>query len=379
MKKQTTAATDAHSGKFSEVDTEAASSKAEHRDDMPESAFLEPSTRKYPVKEKRAGDWKYDRDLLLAAARRARIAGNETLAARADAIRNREFGTAQDTKPKESHMAKILMTRKAAMVHGALMATLAPKLAQDAKLNLTPILKGVTAKNFSAKRDGIVAAIIKATDGKLAADANIDDLAELLDVLKDVEPAEDELDPNSGMPAAGKPKAIDEGPDDKAAKMKAFLSDKLSEDDMAAFDAMMGESDDPAMDADETEEERKARAAKEAEAKKPMIDQKAMDTAIGAAVAKARQDAREVEVAREEVRPYVGKLALACDSAADVYKAALTSLKVDVTGVHPSAFGAILKAQPLPGKTTVASVAMDSAAVASFAQRHPHAANIRQA
>lgn len=64
----------------------------EHRDDMPESAFLEPKSRKYPVKEKKDGAWKYDRRLLLAAARRARMNGDEALARQADTIREREFG-----------------------------------------------------------------------------------------------------------------------------------------------------------------------------------------------------------------------------------------------------------------------------------------------
>ncbi len=70
-----------------------------HREDMPESAFLLPESRKYPVKEERDGTWKYTRNLLLAAARRARLEGRSDLARRADAIREREFGKeAQDVE-----------------------------------------------------------------------------------------------------------------------------------------------------------------------------------------------------------------------------------------------------------------------------------------
>lgn len=65
---------------------------SEHREDEPEGVFLEPASRKYPVKVKRDGEWKYDRGLLVAAARRARMEKNESLAAKADAIRKREFG-----------------------------------------------------------------------------------------------------------------------------------------------------------------------------------------------------------------------------------------------------------------------------------------------
>lgn len=75
----------------------------QHREDMPEDAFLLPASRKYPVKEKEDGVWKYTRNLLLAASRRARMEGRADLASRADSIRAREFGAesklsgAQDT------------------------------------------------------------------------------------------------------------------------------------------------------------------------------------------------------------------------------------------------------------------------------------------
>ena len=72
---------------------------SEKREEEPSSVFLEPGSRKYPVKEKRDGEWKYDRKLLVAAARRARMNGNETLAGRADAIRKREFAGAVDQAP----------------------------------------------------------------------------------------------------------------------------------------------------------------------------------------------------------------------------------------------------------------------------------------
>lgn len=64
---------------------------SEHREDMPEGAFLGPH-RTYPVKEKNdKGEWAYTRALLLAAARRARMEGEPSIAKRADEIRGREF------------------------------------------------------------------------------------------------------------------------------------------------------------------------------------------------------------------------------------------------------------------------------------------------
>lgn len=79
-------------GKLSEKEKAEANRGAPSRRDMPDGVFLEPASRKYPVKAKKDGEWKYDRNLLLAAAREARMHGHGSLAARADAIRKRCFG-----------------------------------------------------------------------------------------------------------------------------------------------------------------------------------------------------------------------------------------------------------------------------------------------
>jgi hypothetical protein len=86
-------------GKLSEQQEKAIGTVgSKKREEMPEDVFLEPASRKYPVKENRGGEWKYTRKLLLAAARRARMNGNESLAKKADAIRSREFGAGEDEK-----------------------------------------------------------------------------------------------------------------------------------------------------------------------------------------------------------------------------------------------------------------------------------------
>lgn len=79
-----------------------------HREDMPADVFLEPGTRKYPVKEKEDGGWKYSRSLLLAAAREARMHGHSALAKRADEIRQREFGTGDATPVEMRARLKVL-------------------------------------------------------------------------------------------------------------------------------------------------------------------------------------------------------------------------------------------------------------------------------
>lgn len=81
------------SGALTEAERAEAAKGHAAREDMPASAFLDQAERKYPFKEQRDGEWKVSRNLLLAAAREARMHGHEELAARADKIRG---GMAQD-------------------------------------------------------------------------------------------------------------------------------------------------------------------------------------------------------------------------------------------------------------------------------------------
>jgi len=287
------------------------------------------------------------------------------------------FVADQALKPKETAaMAKTpVLSRKASVAHGAILAYLRPKLAQDAKIDITAILKDVTAKNYNPVT--IADGLKKAATGKLAQDADISDVVYLLDTLKTVEGAEDDLEPNSGQLNAGKVRGEDEEPDgepDQKSRVMEFLKDKLSEDDMKACDELWNQE---AMDEDADEDEgARKKAEDEAEEKKDMVDKKAMDAAINAAVANERRNAREIEAAKEDVRPYIGAVAMAHDSAADVYRTALTSLGVDIAGVHPSAFRAILKAQQIPGtqqRQTSPSVAMDAKGASSFYEMFPEA------
>lgn len=95
------------------------------------------------------------------------------------------------------------------------------------------------------------------------------------------------------------------------------------------------------------------------------MDEAAVDARIKAAVA-ARD---ELHAATREVEPIVGKRAF--DSAGDAYKAALDTLGVDLTGVPPSAYRAMLNlakstrsAAPIP--------AMDSSSSAEALKLIPH-------
>ena len=83
-----------------------------------------------------------------------------------------------------------------------------------------------------------------------------------------------------------------------------------------------------------------------------------------------------VQVAEEDVKPYVGKLAMACDSAEEVYKAALGILKIDVSDVHPSAYKHILAAQSKAGAKPI--MAHDDAPPATTYEMFPDLGRLAQ-
>jgi hypothetical protein len=305
-----------------------------------------------------------------------------------------------------------LMSRTACISLGALAAFLSPKLAKDAKLDITPAFSALTAKNFKEQKPKIVAALTKLTAGKLAQDADLDGIVELLDKLESVsDDAAEVANANSALPIlrddddATSPRRLrDETMDaDPMVASREFLNGKLSPEDLKTYDEMCAKK--PVMDAEETEEEKAAREKKEAEKKKadgaqdepppfkgkpevgkgPVpITKPAMDAAIklavDAAVKQTREDQKALREAEEAVRPYVGKLAMAHDSAADVYRTALSTLGVkDVEKIDASAYPALLAALPNPNDRVkrMPAMALDAASEKSFAERFPGAASIK--
>ena len=64
------------------------------REDMPKSAFLVPSEKKYPVKKEdpKTGKWVYDVNMVLAAERRAILNKDTAIASKAKALRKKLTG-----------------------------------------------------------------------------------------------------------------------------------------------------------------------------------------------------------------------------------------------------------------------------------------------
>ncbi|MDN7490587.1 DUF2213 domain-containing protein [Burkholderia sp. AU45274] len=278
------------------------------------------------------------------------------------------------------HGAKIVskLSKKAVMAKGALLAVLKPKLAADAALDLDAVLAGVKRKNWLTKKPGIVAAI----KPHLAKDADLADVVELLDKLDGENPDNDDV----GM----------DDVDPKCEEILAMLRGKISDEDLAQVQAMLSapgaapaavdtpedpEKPEKPAGMDTPEQTPGAANANPAGEKKDMVSKGAMDKAIKLATDAARRDAEQATIARlrgiqaaeEEVKPYVGKL-VAQDSAENVYKAALDILKVDIKDVHPSAYRAILLAQPK--ETPKPRVAQDSSVSSEFLEAFPGADRI---
>lgn len=283
----------------------------------------------------------------------------------------------------QPHGAKpVKLSKKAVLAKGALLAYLKPKMAADAALDLNTILGGVKRKNWLEKKPGIIAAI----KPHLANDADLADVVELLDKLDGEQPDNDDV-------------ALDDTVDPKCEEILAMLRGKISDEDLeqvkaklaapaAAAPSGMDDNELPAPAAND-EPPQTANAAnaepKDDKNKEPMpMSKGAMDKAIKLAVDAARRDAeqatisrlRGIQAAEEDVKPYVGKLAVAMDSAEGVYKAALEILKVDVKDVHPSAYRHILLAQTKPGDEPRPRVAQDSAPSSEMFEAFPNAARL---
>lgn len=230
-----------------------------------------------------------------------------------------------------------------ALLQGALMVSI--KLAADEKPDYTAILAEVNEENFSEKKADIVTAL----QPFLAADADIDGLRAVLDTF--------------GGEEAPMPTAIDASP---AEDIIALLRGKVDEATLSTVAEKINAAcatvqHTPAMDDDVdvsaiVGDDPPPFAGKPEVGEGPkQLPEHAMDEAtvkkiVDEAVATARLDTtNQMNALREAegvVRPYVGTIA--ADSAEGIYKGALDTLGINVEGVHPSAYRAILEAQPKP-------------------------------
>jgi hypothetical protein len=258
-------------------------------------------------------------------------------------------------------------------------------------LSLVNTFQGL-AVNWKQRKPGIVASLNSAVQTKkmvLAQDASIDGLVDLLDGL---DGHEAEMKPNPGLA-----KESQEGEVVDADPIDEILEGLRGKIDDAALNALgeklrslmkptgdkdpdeppLPKKDDP-LGAGEEEEESDEVVGDDPGAFPGMpekITKKAMDAALAkqaaaskvamdAAVRRARDEAvatvRAIAEAEAYCHPLVGKMELAFDSAEAVYKAALETMGVSIEGLHPTAYRAVLEAQPKPG-ANLRLIAQDSA------------------
>jgi hypothetical protein len=248
------------------------------------------------------------------------------------------------------------VSRLALVTEGALRAYLAPKLALDAGFKFAPVVKLADAKKWSSSKKKIAAAVAAGSKGKLAQDADIGDVLELLDQLDDV--AEEVADNTDDLTGADP---------DAGADPVAAVADAEADKDGKAPPFTKKDDKEVAKDADKDDK----------------VSKTAMDAAIRAAVVQAQKATvtrlNAIREAEQAVHPHVGALTVAMDSAEDVYKLALDAAQVDLDGVPPAAYAAMVRMLPKPGAapTAKARPAMDAKANDDFVKRFPGAVSLK--
>jgi len=113
---------------------------------------------------------------------------------------------------QESEMSKskTKLSHTAMMVMGALTANLKPLIAKDQKIDISTLVAGLKKATWQKDRPALIDSLRAATKGKLAKDADLKDVVEFIDELKQEDMPEDE-----------EPKAKDDDMDDDGATMDA--------------------------------------------------------------------------------------------------------------------------------------------------------------
>lgn len=291
-------------------------------------------------------------------------------------------------------MTKPVLSRKALLVAGGLAHYLRPMLAEDAAIDLPSMLKGVTGKNYKDELPKVAKAITVALDGKLAKDASLADIGKVMDEMSAV-PVEEgvDADPSTGLPMNAeemKKKTMDATGADPCAAIVQLLTGKVApeiiEQVCAAIKGGTAAAVPPPA-ADEEDEEEKKRKEKEGAMDKRLEGMVTKDEAAklvkgaeDSAIKKVTERLNGIAEARAFVRPWVGELAIACDSATDVFNGALKvlgkdELAKDVTDVN--ALRAIVASQAVPGaRKSETPMAADAAIAKTYAERFPEAAHI---
>lgn len=132
---------------------------------------------------------------------------------------------------------------------------------------------------------------------------------------------------------------------------------------------------------DEEDKDKKKTAEDEDDEEDDKVSKTAMDSAIrlaaDSATKKAAENFRKIREAEQVVRPLIGDV-VAMDSAEDVYRTALEQSGVDISGVHPSAYPALVKIAISQKENSRPVIAQDSASVSEFEKAFPTAGKLKR-
>lgn len=132
---------------------------------------------------------------------------------------------------------------------------------------------------------------------------------------------------------------------------------------------------------DEEDKDKKKTAEDEDDEEDDKVSKTAMDSAIrlaaDSATKKAAENFRKIREAEQVVSPLIGDV-VAMDSADDVYRTALEQSGVDIAGVHPSAYPAMVKMAISQKENSRPVIAQDSASVSDFEKAFPTAGKLKR-
>lgn len=296
-------------------------------------------------------------------------------------------------------MSKKIQSLRAGVALGAVRAHLASgkvKLAQDAAIpDVSPLFTPIKVGKFKAAIPSIVKGVEKALKGKLAQDADlagvVDGVQKLMASIEGDKTVADaevdaEVDPNLESPTDGELDPDAPVMDGSCEAIAAYLKEKGVPDDIiAGMPGMAPEGEDEG-----PTDEMAARLA--AGKKKPgavddkTVDDKggkkdddkvtvgAMDEALKKQAAQLRADARGVQEALKHVKPIVGEIEMAFDTAEGVYHQAFKMIgKPDVAKTVKGSD--VLKTMwdlvPPPGRQQQTAIAQDEATGDDFATMFP--------
>ena len=245
-------------------------------------------------------------------------------------------------------------------VLGALVSYIVPRLAADAAFKpgeLNSPLAKLVPRRYERQIPGIVGVVKEQFKNRLAQDADLDDLSEILEALGE-DPEEATEDKKMSKDKKKEMETEDAG---GAAKIMAILKeldipeDKMKEIEEACKGMAEDEEDDSEVDAvndkkaadkkaaDKKAADKKAADKKAKDEEDPDIEPKdvkqAMDAALPAIIKATSKSVADRFQAAKDVEPILGEVQpLAFDSASDIYKEALKHEKLETKGITADSF-----------------------------------------